>query len=385
MTNEAFFLDILGEIDDCYVEEAAPVKKRARNVWIAVAAAAACVALAIAIPVTVRSLQTPAVEPHIEDNPPAPTSGRIDVAVPTAATDETETPVPSIEFIPQYGAFGDGAKTVALSDAQAARLKEQEDLASLADYPTLVDLYPSDQGGLLVEVTPEMLERERKVGQAFLAYYYGAEPTDFDFEFRESVADHIMFYENEEMEVASNLRKISFLLSERYEGEMTAEAIAKQPIVKAALEWSGIQTPEIHEEVEINIAGDPWHYLFSFAEHSDDPVEQLLNFTLRSVTVSVYPPEGLFSFSIRYGEPVLEDAKTPAVTPEQLEAFLSNAYSDNPPTDYVTEVFYSYHVELGKIIPCYRIYLPEPELPRVAGRIVYSVIEVTTAEIVELS
>ena len=385
MTNEAFFLDILGEIDDCYVEEAAPVKKRARNVWIAVTAAAACVALAIAIPVTVRSLQTPAVEPHVEDNPPAHTTGQIDVAASTDATEGTETSSPAIEFVPQYGAFGDGARTVALSDAQAARLKENEDLASIALYPTLLDLYPADQGGLLVEVTPEMREREREVGQDFLAYYYGAEPTDFDFEFRESVADHIMFYENEEMEVVSNLQKIGFLLSARYEGEMTTEAIASLPIVKAALEWSGIQAPEIHEEVEINIAGEPWHYTFAFAEHSDDPVEQLLNYTFRSVTVSVFPAEGLFSFSIRYGDEIPQEAETPAVTPEQLAAFLANAYPDNPPTDYVTEIFYSYHVELGKIIPCYRIYLTEPELPRVAGRIVYSVIEVTTAEIVELS
>lgn len=384
MTSEEF-LDILGEIDDCYVEEAVPAKKKSRKTWIAVAAAAACVALAIAIPVTVRSLKAPADTPHIEDNPPVPTSGQIEVAAPTVATDGTEAPEPTLEFVPQYGAFGDGAETVALSDAEIKRLKEHEDLASIALYPTLLDLHPADQGGLLVEVTPEERARQIAVGQDFLAYYYDADPIDFDFKAAEELAGHVVWYKNDDIDGGVNLDRIQFQLSAPYEGEMTAAAIAAQPIVRAALEWKGIQTPEIRETVGLNAKGAPSEFIFSFYERSDDPVEQALNASFRAVTVTIYAEERLFSIVIDYGEPIINEGNTPAVTPEQLNAFLANAYPDNPPSEYVAEVFYSYHVELGKIIPCYRIYLPEPELPRVAGRIVYSVIEVTTAEIVEMS
>ena len=376
MTSEKL-LELFGNIDNCYIEEAAPAEKKAGKKWIGVLAAAACIALAIAIPVTINALRThaPVSEPHVESNPPASTSGQIDVEATAAPTDEAAP----LAFLPQYGAFGDEGRTVALSDAQVARLKEREDLAVLADCPTLVNPYPADQGGLLVEVTPEAIAREIAVGQDFLAYYYGAEPSDFLFE---QAAGHVVWYKNDEIDGGVNLDWIQFRLTAPYEGEMTAEAIAAQPIVKAALEWKGIHTPEISEEVSLNAKGEAWEYIFRFAAQGSDPVEQLLNFSFRAVTVTVFPAEGLFSISIDYGEPIPRNAETAAVTPEQLDAFLAGAYPDSPPSEYVTEIFYSYNVETGKIIPCYRVYLLEPELPRVAGRVVYSIIEVTTAEIV---
>lgn len=384
MTSEKL-LELIGKMDDYYVEEAALERKPSRKRWIAFAAAAAIVVLAIAIPFAVQSLQarSPAADPHVEQNPPVPPGGEIDVAASTAATEETEESTAQLAFVPQYGAFGQWKKTVALSDEQVARLKEQEDLASLARYPTLVDQYPSNQGGFLIDITPAMRERETAQGQDFLAHCYGAEPSDYPFELRESVADHVMFYENEELSAVANLGTIHFQLTAPYEGELTAETIAEQPIVKAALEWRGIETAEIREEVMPKVNGEPSEFIFTYAAHCDDPVEQLLNFTFREVTARVYMPERLFSVSIGYDEPKLEEAETPAVTPEQLEAFLAKTFPDAPPTEYVTEIFYSSNVESGKYIPCYRVYLLEPELPRVAGRTVYSVLEVTTAEIVD--
>lgn len=384
MTSE-YFLELLGQINDCYVEEAAPVKQKSRKTWIAVAAAAACAALAIAIPVTLRSLQarTPVTDPQIRDHPPAPTSEQIDVASPTAATNEIEPPAPTLAFLQQYGAFGDVARTVALSDAQVARLKEQEDLVSLADYPTLVNLYPSDQGGLLVALPPDIREQETAVGQDFLAYYYSAAPTDFDFYSMENIAEHVVWYKNDEIDGGVNLDWVQFQLSAPYEGEMTAEAIAAQPIVKAALEWKSIQAPESCEIVELNAKGDPSEFIFTFYEHSNDPVEQELNASFRAVTVEIYMENRLFSIRIDYSDPIiLEEVGTTSVTREQLTAFLTKAFPDNPPTEYMVEVFYSPFVETGKYIPCYRVYLLEPDLPRVAGRTVFSVIEVTTADIV---
>lgn len=64
MTNEEL-LDALGEINDRYVEETAPAKKKQTKKWIAFLAAAACVVLAIAIPVSsALSERTPAVSPY---------------------------------------------------------------------------------------------------------------------------------------------------------------------------------------------------------------------------------------------------------------------------------------------------------------------------------
>lgn len=52
MTSEKL-LEALGSMDDRFIEEAVPVKKKARKKWLAVLVAAACIVLAVAIPLTV--------------------------------------------------------------------------------------------------------------------------------------------------------------------------------------------------------------------------------------------------------------------------------------------------------------------------------------------
>lgn len=385
MTSEKL-LELLGGMDDCYIEEATPVPKKSKKNWIAVAAVAAIIALAVAIPFAARLLPSgPANAPGAESLPPADTSVRIGVGKPTEATetvDSTEATEPVRAYSPLRGAFGDELRQVALTDAQLARLREAENLASLADYPTLTDPYPADQGGLMVAITQEMRERELAAGRDFLSYYFGTPASDLTFATEESVSDHILFFENEELSGGVNLTHIHVTMAAPYEGEMTAEAIAKQPIVKAALAWKGLSLPETREEVGLNAEGEAYRYRFTFAAHGGDPVEQLLSFSFRAVTVTVYPAQGLFSVEIDYDDPFPpEAAETAPVTREQIDAYLAKAWPDAPQTEYVTEFFYSSRVKFGKLVPCCRIYLPEPDCPRVAGRVVCSVVEASATEI----
>ena len=288
---------------------------------------------------------------------------------------------PSLSFVPRYGAFGSGSKLVALDDAQLELLTEAESVQSLADYPTFTDPYPTAQSGVLFETTSEMIDRQIAQGQEFLAHYYGGSPSDYIFTAQDGATEYFVNYKDDEMEVVVAPWRIHITLSTPYQGEFSAAALSENPIVTAALEWREIETYEVRENVEIGADGSEFCREISFAEHSEDPVEQLLNNTFRFVKVMKFY-DNLFSVIIETEEPIEQTAETPAVSAEQLDAFLAEAFPNDPPVGYVTEVFYSRKVESGKYTPCYRVYLPETDYPTANGQSVFSVIEVTTAEIV---
>lgn len=290
------------------------------------------------------------------------------------------TEAPELKLIPKYNAFGSDGKLITLDNTQLDILTEQETTEALAAYPTLNDAYPADFSGLLFEVTPEMIAHQIALGQDFLAYYYNTSPTDYNFELREDVADYVVWLESDELDAAVNPWRVDVTLNAPYTGELTSEAIASQPLVRAAMEWKDISEPEVREKVELGLDGQPYCRYYTFAAHSDDPVEQLMNLSFQAVEVAVYY-SGLMNVRINEMEPTIAEGETAAISGAQLSAFLAETYPDNPPTEYVTEVFYSSKVQSGKYIPCYRIYLLEPDLTAADGSAVYSVIEATTAEI----
>ena len=295
-------------------------------------------------------------------------------------TSPMQTETPRLNFVPGYGAFG-GGKLVVLDDVQAELLTESETVEPLTIYPTYINPYPMNNSGIQFEVTPEMTEDQITTGQDFLSHYYGGDPSEYSFELKEDVADYVVWFKNQEMEAAVNPWRIHITLIAPYEGVFSVDALQEIALVQAALDWQHIDELEIREETVLNADGGEYSHEIVFAPLSDDPVDQLLNITYNSVKVKKFS-DGLWAVSIELRKPLEIAAETPAVSAEQLHAFLTEAFPNDPPVGYVTEVFYSSKVESGKYTPCYRVYLPETDYPTANGQSVFSVIEVTTAEIV---
>ena len=299
-----------------------------------------------------------------------------------ATEDPTDAPtevkdIPELSFIPRYGIFGERSEIMLLDNNELATLQKEEAAEELGSYPVFENLYSYDPYGLNFEITTELISQEIAYGRSFLTGYYGAE-ADYNFTYDESVAPHIVSYQDDELSVVVNPWQISVRLKNGYSGPCDVETLMQLPLVQSAMEWKEIQNAEV-SDIETEFGGIS--HTFIISEHRDDPVEQLIEKSFKAISVDHYDDKGILNIFIQLPHATETEERVTAASATAFDAFLAQAFPNDMPSEYVTEIFYSSKVTNGKYVPCYRIYIPEPDYPNTEGQTACSVIEVTTAEV----
>lgn len=319
--------------------------------------------------------------PSAEAQTAAPTSeAQTEETVATEIVTEPPTETPQLRLKPQYKLSGEPSRMVLLDDKQFEALKAQEKLQMLSDYPIFDEEYYYTPFELFVEVTPELTAEQIAYGQAFLEILYGTDGETFSFDHYSDAAEHVVWFENEEVSMAVNPWQIRINQKAASEERFTPQGLMQNEIVKAAIKYQKIRYPEMQQPVNVTYKGEVTSDTVIYAEHSDDPVEALLNREFHSVSVEKNEEDGSIAVTIRLAYNTELEERVPSATEEQLKAFLAEVFPNDPPEVFAAEAYYSGKLEFGKEIPCYLIYILEPELAPIDGKSVYSIIQATTAE-----
>ena len=287
-------------------------------------------------------------------------------------TDPTAPPTtegPKYDFL-YY--FGMDTKLCLLDDAQKEALTALAETTRTGAYPTFTNPYPSDHGGPEYTIDEALRDREREAGERFLRECIGSTEGTLQFEVAGDLENYIT-YTGSALTLTVGPDSMTISDFGGFAEDLTPEAVLNEPLVKAAMQWLAIDTPYIWQsavpENDCTLASQS----IMISQQDDDTLQQLLNDTFRSVTVK-RTEDGSVTVSFSYGELPESDGEAAVdVTDEQLKALLDSFFGDDAPEGYYVRIVYSPRVDVGRFVPCCRIYIPEPNCPQVDGKTVCTV------------
>lgn len=315
-------------------------------------------------------------QPLLPTGTEAPTTDQKTALTTIRMTDPT---VPPATYEYHYY-FGMDTRLCLLDETQKAELAAcSTEEARAGTYPTFADPYPSDHGGPEYEIDEALREQERQAAARFLRECIGTTEEALQFETVGAQWQDQVVYACDALMLSAGP---DYMTLSRFGGlseELTPETVLAEPMVRAALQWLEIDTPRACcAEVPDN-DGTLLSRTVTISQQDDDPLQQLLNDTFRSVTVRREEPDGGVTVSFPYGTPERDGEVAVALTDAQLEAFLARFFPGDAPEEYYARIVYSPRVEVGRYVPCCRIYIPEPDCPPVDGKTVCTVSELDLA------
>lgn len=310
-----------------------------------------------------------------------PTQAVIDESTnePTQEITEQSTTTPisqtvTLAVVPQMSASG--SYNIALLESKQAALVEQEFSAAEA-YPIFVDPYPTGIGGPVYEITEEVLAKQEENLLQYLSCLYG----EGEYEtFYNSDITHKVQYEDENIRACASVKLVT-ISSDNYQvyTELTTDILQENPLLCAAIAYTGFQDPVITKELRYNLIGEISHYMYRITELSEDRLTTVLNDRLSYISVSCCVETNTLQIKIAKIKDLEESGTTPLATRQEIDAFFAEIYPDAVPENYAVEVYYDNTVQLGYYIPCYRVYINEPILSEELSVPAYSIWELTDA------
>ena len=327
----------------------------------------ACILLAVLLLLCACAqplLSTDTTAPQTDEKPELTTILMTDLTAPTA----TEGAKYDFRYY-----FGMDTKLCLLDDAQMETLTTLAETTRTGTYPTFPNPYPSDHGGPEYPIDAALNDREREAGERFLRECIGSTEEALQFEVDGDLGNYVTYTGSAmKLTVWPDSMKISDFSG--FAEDFTPEAVLNEPMVKAAMQWLAIDTPHVWQsavpESDCTLASQS----IMISQQDDDVLQQLLNDTFRSVTVKRTEEDGGVTVSFSYGELPEGDGEAAVdVTDEQLKALFDSFFGDEGPEEYYIQIVYSPRVDVGRFVPCCRIYTPEPDCPPVDGKTVCTV------------
>ena len=269
--------------------------------------------------------------------------------------------------------FGMDTKLCLLDDAQKEALTTLAETTRTGTYPTFPNPYPSDHGGPEYPIDAALRDREREAGERFLRECIGSTEETLQFEAAGDLENYVVYTGSAlTLTVGPDAMTISDFSG--FTEDFTPEAVLNEPMVQAAMRWLAIDTPHVRQsavpENDCTLASQS----MTISQQDDDTLQQLLNDTFRSVTVKRTEGDGSVTVSFSYGELPESDGEAAVdVTDGQLKALFDSFFGDDAPEEYYVQIVYSPRVDVGRFVPCCRIYIPEPNCPQVDGKTVCTV------------
>lgn len=325
--NHRRLLNLMGEIDEKYVEEAEEAgRKRSRRVWVGLGVSAACVALAVTAALA-----------H-----PGPSGDKDDIQI----------------RIVSQGTHGDGDR---YDGTVAGFVDASTDLPET--FPVYINNYPTGQGGPLYEVTDTL----KTTLSNNLSRYLGLLYDDVSLQNVEFSSDpdlaHRVYYERNATYVGSFPEGFSASSSsDGISGNASDAVLLNHPLVKAAISYLGLTDPVVTRTVEYKLDGTVSEWTYEITERTDDVFRHILNREFSCITVRWYPGiEDQVSVHITdiASEGLVEYADYPTLSYASVLTALASCYPDMDMTDVEAEIYYNAAIQPGYFIPCCRFYFKD--------------------------
>ncbi|MBP3413231.1 MAG: hypothetical protein J6K89_08220 [Oscillospiraceae bacterium] len=246
-------------------------------------------------------------------------------------------------------------------------------------YPIFADPYPMGQEGPLFPITEDYLAMAQGNLQHFLTLLLGQGAYRGAYEPNVS---HELRYEGEGLSLTAGHSSVN-VTSGLYvlPPTVTPEELDSNPLIRAALSYCGIEAPVVSEEIEYDIHGAPYAYVYTLTEQTEDPFTAVVHDHYTYVSIRSYAEgeQELLSVTAVHSQAPVEVGVTSLATVEEIEAYLQEAYPHLYERDHVIELFYSSAVMVGYTVPCYLVIFENPEMSQKYAAPAYTVVQLTDA------
>ncbi len=238
------------------------------------------------------------------------------------------------------------------------------------------DPCPSGQVGPVYADTPELLKAKEEHLHRYLSLLFGE--GDYTFQYDEAFSIRSPFYTKEDLTVFGNAWGVN--ISTPIDSpltELTVKELSENPILDAALRFTGIQAPVIQQRITYESTIDPTDgtvkdYRYTVIEAPEFPSALLT--LCKSISITYNPGTSYLHISItNTAEPPRAGTTGVPTGVDFMEAVGDRIpFADRYLTGYV-ECYYSSQVVLGYYVPCYRVYILNDALTEQYGIPTYTV------------
>ncbi len=227
--------------------------------------------------------------------------------------------------------------------------------------PVFCNAYPYGHGGPMFEITQsDRLKMEDQLSE-FMVMLRGQ---TFDLEVIEPdpefTQDNVI-YEEENFSIYSFLDGFSVMLPwEQIPEQVTAETIQATPLLQTAVDYLGIESPEISRVDQYQQDGAVGSYEIVIANHGENLMQTVLNRTSCYIKITHSTGSENTLVFIHHKDLSEEYQSFPTVSLEDAVTAARAIHSELPADGMVTaDIFYTTTINPEYYIPCYQLYFTD--------------------------
>lgn len=281
---------------------------------------------------------------------------------PTPSSEPTTAPkveIPKAQVVEPAGGLGLGY--VYEYSAQESLVDENTVLPE--NIPVFYNFHPYGQGGPMFEITQADRQKMKEQLSEFLVMLRGQAPNLEEIEPDPEFTQDNVVYEEENFSIRSFLDGFSVMLPrEQIPEDVTTETIQATPLLQTAVDYLGIENPDISKVDHYHPDGAVDSYEIIIANHEEDLMQTVLNRTGCYIKITHSTGSENTLVFIHHKDLSEEYQSFPTVSLEDAVAAARIEHSELPADATVTaDVFYSTSINPEYFIPCYRLYFKSTE------------------------
>jgi hypothetical protein len=227
-------------------------------------------------------------------------------------------------------------------------------------YPIYMNEYPNGEEGALYEYDENIKTSITNYLSQFLDILYG-ENLDESYEITDAyIVDNKVLYDNGKSKIYSGVSGISMLTAE-YEVDMsiTVDNIQDNDLLKAAIAYLDIKTPQLTFTIEYDDDGMVYDYEYKITEESDDLFTNIINNSFSYIRVICHPDIDDIALIIYKVDMPEKVGDYEIITYSEALKALQAEYRNIDVSGSKCEISYSPNIQTGYYIPCYRFYIED--------------------------
>lgn len=244
-----------------------------------------------------------------------------------------------------------------LSDGvQEAMVDENTVLPS--SIPVFHNRCPIGWGGPMYEITQADRDLMMQNLSRFLTILRSEAPNPDELRNNTSFSNTYAIYQDAGYQIHSSLDGIFIQVNRtQLPEELTAETIEANSLLQAAMEYLGIEDPEITRMDQYDKVGQFDSYEITIANHGEDLMRRVMNQTLSAICMNDYGSTDQIWVYVIHRDPPEEYRSFPIIPLADAVADARAAHRELPADGAVkADIFYSTAIEPDYFIPCYRLY-----------------------------
>lgn len=222
--------------------------------------------------------------------------------------------------------------------------------------PVYVDEYAVGQTGPMYQITDKLLEELHDNLHDFLEELYGDKTFDITGSRENSVPE--ARYEQDGRRFVATPDSISvFTTGINLYRDITSENICDNEIVRAAMEYLDIDTPQIKMTVTNNLSGEVDTTVYTISESTDSFSEHIRNTSFEYITVQHIAGVSEATLTVFDVDDLRVHEQVETMTVSRALEAVSQGFPKMNKSRVKAELFYTKDAKSGYYTPCYRLYI----------------------------